>query len=495
MKECIQCGTPMDEGEMFCPQCGTKQTESAIRDTGCEMRDGQGSGVRDQASEISDHDSRSEYPEVRSSPTPITDNPKPITESLFAPDTRHSPLATPSECEDLTIYFNTARVLMEDASFPFEFRVLPKHDGLDHLKITVSSQQGTRSAGSLRRSLKIGKERDLSVDVPIPAGRRGMLTFDIAVEYRKDGQLCRYECIWRSEVYPREAQCIQNLVIDIKQTQGHAGDIGNVNMSGIEQLAQNGNWREVLSELSKILPKWKELALEECGNFNSVCSFDCRGLLADPPSEAKQQKLTLETGGKKIHLISGDRIQLGRSREADLVTRIFDEVGNMPREENLYVSKAHCGLVRSGSSVKLQDGSLATGETKGKTWLNGTPVRGGQELPSGTGFVISFGQPAAMGRVFTLKGRLLLKRRSDGSSEPTGVLLERSDHVQECWLIVYDRVALKCLGSDWDGWCVARHKDGFCFGRETACKWLIPGSREFADARMVEVREFKQFGL
>jgi len=248
--------------------------------------------------------------------------------------------------------------------------------------------------------------------------------------------------------------------------------------------------------LTKLPVRWEELVLEECDVDDSICnSFDCQKLLADPLPSAQCTKLTLETGGQKIHLISGDRIQLGRSRESDITTRIFDEAGNMPREENLFISKSHCGFIKSGTSVKIQDGNLTTGEAKGKIWLNGNKLNGSMELPTGTEFQLSFGKPGAMGRNLSFKGRLILTRNEQEATEPSGILLRRNDHVAESYLIVYDRLAMKSLGLDWNGWCVARHKESFCFGRDGTCRWLAPGTREFAGSKLIEIKQFGQWGL
>lgn len=483
MIECKQCSWELEEDEAFCPECGTSQKGQ-----------GAASGDPNYAAEMPDLDvTYSAMETVDIAPIQV--------ESMQALNRADSGTFPPetvvaSECEDFTIFYNSARVLMEDASLPFEFRIQPKRAGLDHLRITISNQQGMKFEGTCRRSLKAGKERNVSVDVRVPAGQRGLLTFDISVEYRNQGAACHYESLWRSEVYPREAQSIQNLVIDITQTQGHAGDIGGVNMSGIEKLAESGNWRAVLSELSKIPPRWKNLVLEECSGFTGFGgSFDFRSLLSDCPPEARLQKLTLEVGGQKIHLISGDRIQMGRARESDIVSRIFDDAGKVLWEENLYISKFHCGFVKSGNSIRVQDGSLVTGEVKNKTWLNGVRLKQSLEIPAGTDFQLSFGQPGAMTRILSFKGRLIFSRSDNGISEPSGILLQRNDRVAECYLIVYDRIPLKCLGAEWGSWNVAHYKEGFCLGNEQSGRWLLPASREFADSHLVDVKPFSQYGL
>ena len=497
MKTCCNCDSPMEAEELFCSGCGTEQ-RSDIRGQKSEDR-GKGTEIRDQKSDDSGQGSPNiEHPATESSST-TNHQPSTIPPQSDSIDSADSGIFPPpvgrSECADLDVRFNAARILMEDASYPIEFQITPRCEGIKKLKIFIAGQHGLKFEGRCRSKLKLGVERGITLDVQIPKGLRGMLSFEVTVEYQLDHKVHRFGAVRSTEVYARDLNSIQSLAINIQQEAREAGDNGSINMDGVEKLAERGDWSAVLKELAKRPPQWAELLLEEYDGDDGGCgSMSCMGLVGEAPLQARLSRMTIEASGKKIHLISGDRVQLGRNRDSDIVTRIFDEAGSMPREENLYISKFHCGFVKEGAAVKIQDGSVKARDPKEKTWLNGKLVKGAALLSS-SNETISFGKPGTPGRLFSVTAKVLLSRSDDGMSEAAGVLLKRTDHVPESYLIVYDRVALKNLGAEWDGWCVARHKAGFCFGKEIACRWLIPGTREFVGAQLVDVTEFSQYGL
>lgn len=519
MKECIQCGTPMGVDEMFCSVCGTDQ-RAEVRGQGSEDRrqetegavESQMSNVECQKSKGEDVSLRTDHSELLSGhPLPSVNcqpsAPLPSGGLDSADSGVFPPPLIESECEDLQVFYNSQLVLLEGMRCTFGFRVKPLRDDIRHLEIRVKSDCGINAVCS-RRSLK--KEREMVAGALVPeTNASGLNVLEIMLSYKKGGRSHSYFHAFTQHVHRREIESAKNINIEVS---GHANDLnlnglnndnidigvirqgpaGDISLSAIQGMAEKGKWNLLQDELSKLSPLWKELSFEE--DETSCDPMTCRGLIGDPSPAAKVHQLTLADGGRKIHLISGDRVQLGRNRDSEITTRIFDEAGNMPREENLYISKFHCGFVKEGTTVKIQDGSVRTNDPKGKTWVNGKPLLGSILLPSGK-VQISFGRPGSTERLFSVSSKLLLSRREDGMSEPAGILLKRNDHVPECWLIVYDRIALKALGPDWDGWCIGRHKGGYCFGREGGCKWLIPGSNEFVGSKLIEVTSFRQYGL
>jgi|GEM_PF-6642967 len=398
---------------------------------------------------------------------------------------REQPLPRPvSECPDLDIYYDASRFFVEGMVMPFTFRITPRGDGVSALALEINTQSGVNERKQLQQVLRGGLERTVAVDVRIHDGS-GMMTFDVAVSYRKDGAPRRFMVSRTHEVHPRHEarKLFENFRIEINQ--GHAGDI-NQNFQGLEKLMQKEDWGQVFSEL-KIPARWEPLALEECQD----CGGECIDRLPTPPEAARQTRLTLTAAGFRIHLLSGDRIQMGRDRACDLVTRLIDLSGCMPKEANLTISRRHAGLVHANGQVCVVRGDLTgLSESSGsKLYLNGLPVDNQEPLPDE--FVLTLAHPQSGTGVFGLKGRKV--NTPDG---PAGVILLRTDAVREIFVVIYSRVKLGFADARFGDLCVCRQKNGFALsGSPGICAWLQPGASHNTSIGSVKVQAFSQEGL
>lgn len=467
METCSQCGIPIEKDAVFCFSCGADVREEVS-----------GFGLQPPAPEAStgleedDLDTDVEIPSVRTLSRPEA--------ARAAVESMPGPL---SECDDLELHYDAARIFMEGMTLPFAFRLVPQCSGISDLSLEIHTQHGLNARKRLLRVLRSGVERAVAVDVPIKKGCIGIMTFDFILRYRAEGISRMFMVSRTHEVHPeRNARKVfENFRIEINQ--GHAGDI-NQNFQGLENLLRNEDWGKVFSQL-QIEPRWEKLALEECED----CGGDCTDHLPPPPDSARVDRLTLTLCGWKIHLLSGDRLQLGRSRECDLVTRVFDASGTMPREDNLRISKRHCGLVARDGAILVVNGDLNANPGGKAVYLNGRPVE--EQEPLTDEFLLTFANPEPTQGVFGFKGRKI-----NLPDSTAGVALMRTDSVKEIFVVVYERVRLGLADPRWGDLCVCR-KDG-AFGirdGDGGCRWLTLGSREFADSKLIEIKPFGQWGL
>jgi hypothetical protein len=472
MKTCATCKTPLDDEALFCSACGA------------DVR-GQESG----AEAIPSPESRIPHLESRtpSSDDLDTDIEMPSVSSIIQPATVRAAVASMpgplSECGDLELYYDASRIFMEGLILPFAFRLAPQCDGLTDLSLEIRTQSGLNESKRVLRVLRPGVEREISVDMRMPEGCSGMMTFDFILRYRQ-GRADRMFMISRThEVHPQRnaRKVFENFRIEINQ--GHAGDI-NQNFQGLEKLMQNEDWEKVFSKMN-IPPRWEKLALEECAD----CESSCTVRLPLCPASARLERLTLQIDGWKVHLLSGERIQLGRDRTCDLVTRVFDVSGAMPREANLAISRRQCGLVNPDGQVQVVNGDLSAAPGGKAVYLNGHPVETQESLTDE--FLLTFGGPQPEPGLFGFKGRKV--NLSDGTA---GVILMRTDSVKEIFVPVYERVRLGLADPRWGELCVCRQDGGFALSAGPGfCTWLQPGASHTTAAGPVRVLPYSQEGL
>lgn len=480
MKTCAACKTPVDDESLFCSCCGADQrTEGG----------GQKSEDRRQTAEDSNLASRISPPESRPAPSDDldTDMEVPSVSSIIQPAAVRAAVASMpgplSECEDLDLYYDSSRIFMEGMILPFAFRLVPQADGLSDLSIEIRTQSGLNERKRVLRVLRSGVEREISVDMRMPEGCSGMMTFDFIVRYRMGRGEQMFMISRTHEVHPQRnaRKVFENFRIEINQ--GHAGDI-NQNFQGLEKLMQNEDRGKIFSRMN-IPPRWEKLALEECAG----CGSDCTVRLPPCPAPARLDRLTLQIDGWKIHLLGGTRIQMGRDRTCDLVTRVFDASGAMPREPNLAISRRQCGLVYQDGQVLVVNGDLSAVPGGKAVYLNGHPVE--KQEPLTDEFLLTFGSPQPERGVFGFKGRKV--NLSDGTA---GVILMRTDGLKEIFIPVYERVRLGLADPRWGELCVCRQDGGFALSAGPGfCAWLQPGSSQTTSAGSVRVLPYSQEGL
>ncbi len=495
MIECKKCGMFLEEDDPFCSGCG--------------------------------HDQRTDIEPAVIDPLGVSIDPKRSVDNLPEKNSASGSVhlqserfnSSNSECEDLKLFSNDWTLLLEGKQTVFDFRVEPQMDGLSQFAVTVESGCGFHATAA-KRKLEKGRPFTLNAGGLVPStDAAGLNVFDLSVSYQKEGRPFSYCASFTQHIHSTQVDSVKNIHIEVK---GHANDL-NLNDPGdellhigtiqqghatdrqiktIQKMVESGKWNSLQSELSKLPPIWKDISLEEDEIDHALCdAFRDLSALPPPPAAARRNRITLESDGRKIHLLSGDTIQLGRQRSnaagqdvCDIVTRLFDATGTMPREENLYISKEHCYIVKTGTTVKIHDGVQGSGELKYKTWVNGVFLDQSMLLPAGAA-TVCFGNPHDTEKRLSITTRLILQKRIDGTSEPAGILLNRTDGIPECWLIVYGDLPLKHLGAEWAGWCLTRHQGGFCFGRGDAPQWLKTGEQIFAESRAVVVNEFAPWGL
>ena len=97
-----------------------------------------------------------------------------------------------------------------------------------------------------------------------------------------------------------------------------------------------------------------------------------QALPALPPPPYPVDRLTLSTYHKRIHLLAVTDVSLGRHRDMDIITRLYNPQGKATRELNDTISKAGARLTVEPGRVWLVDGGFDPVEQKVRPSAAGT---------------------------------------------------------------------------------------------------------------------------
>jgi len=188
MKPCSTCETRLGAEDLFCPKCGMEQPSSPK----ASPSHGEPAVSNPQPASEPITEIETEHQPPVAEPEPAT---KPVSTSSFP--------AVASECSDLIVQYDASRVFLEEMTMPFRFMLIPQADDLSKLSIEVCTQCGIRAKKRVMRTLREGVPRELSLDLRIPEGRSGLLTFDVSVRYRRGGKTHLFESSRRGCGYRR----------------------------------------------------------------------------------------------------------------------------------------------------------------------------------------------------------------------------------------------------------------------------------------------------
>lgn len=428
-----------------------------------------------------------------------------------------------SDCPDLVVEYNQARVFLTGFTSSFNFRINPSLGAgstLHDLRLRVEAPGFLPEPLSYKSRLKeIRGGRPLpEINMGHEPDRSGQdIPGEVYVSYSKDGRRHVYVGSFLWDVYPpseSSATVIENLSVrigDIVSTGDRAGDARTTVsfLDGLQDKVRHSKAEELRN--LKFPKAWNALPLGEC----DPGEFPCPPAMGEPQFAAHTVTLTLETGdGQLLHLFHPrGAVQLGRNRRCDIVIREMSPDGSMCEAAGRSrISRFHCRIRKTGDECTILDGDDAKSSGHG-TWLNGVPVsRKGKVIGLDGRFVLTLAgrRPEEPG-VLSLDGRLwscsaqgkcgMLLHSQCAPDCPAALVLKRRDGVPETFLVVWrfcmgDALST-ALPGDFGSVCFFRHKNAFGIrygDKEQRSEWLVPGQTLVIGGDAVKVKGYQQFG-
>lgn len=414
------------------------------------------------------------------------------------------------------IEHDQGRVFMVGQTMNFRFALTPLVDALSNVFVAVVFEGCGRKV-EIKQLNWIpckGERRELR-NINFSAPEAGSLGFSFYFGFRHEGMEHVLEADGEYKVWPsfsRAQDVIRNLEINI-QNSGHAADF---DLSGIrEQLRPDERLEEIIDKLHRMPPRWSALRLYGSNWRPPRIDRMAPGILAPvelkgcPPVSVQADRLTLRTGDQCVHLLSGDRIRLGKNRQNDVVTRLFEN-GQSSSSINSKISRYHCTIEREGEKCFVVDrGDYPEDGARPSAYgvfLDGRriPANGRSEIKANKQFRLTLaGADSALQGVlgFDLEtwscpsGMRRICGRSCKARQTGSVVLRRHDSIPETYLLLWECFSMGVLDPLLEGIVVWRQQDGYGYATADQEGWLEPGMVIHTPKCDVCVEEWKQVGL
>jgi hypothetical protein len=395
------------------------------------------------------------------------------------------------DCLGLVVEVDAGRLLVEDMHCALRARVTALDESASRIDLHAECLWGEGKSLRFRKRLRGlggGRSRELSIPCRIPQGVRGIKTIHWEVVY--DG--CCFEGETEHMVYPADASAnsvAQQINLNIQQ--GHAGD---VHLGDLLGESKDMSLRELIEQIRHAPPDWRALELWTVESLGPP-------QLPAAPAEAHVDRLTLRVGSRRLQLIDGDTVSLGRSRGNDLVLRAFDAQGQRLDAPSLRISGTHLSIRRTGTDVWCEDQS-SNGSRLGEKPLHNS--RGVLEPGAARSLDLAIhGGPVALSLELRLAhcglqapARGLCPDGPCERRESSALFVSRDDDVPEDYAIVWCHLALRNFRSSLPDVRIWRLDGAFAWASETGAGWLVPGTRiSLPGCSGCSVEPFNQFGL
>ena len=361
-----------------------------------------------------------------------------------------------------------APAFVEDCTLALHFRVRGGGEFIPDARLKLCDGDDVL-AMSQRRKIRAGAWADLPINYRPKCAGNFALRVLLEFGSERGGEAYESEVI-NIVVYPNDLREAKSVAVNISNEYNLTVDrAGDARISAASA--------DIASAIRDARPgETVRQVLERCARGQTERRFPLH-------AAALPTRVTLvDAGGFALHVFSDDALRFGRSRDNDVVLRVFGEDGLPDQRLSRAVSKTHFRVRRSGLECQLVDGGPGRDEhghvspgAKSVKSTYGTSVAGRAVPPCGAWPLrpgapqmigVASAIPGASGAVLSLEatvGRCPEGRREGcGRHCPlaaaTSLLLRRDDGVSEAYLVVWKCASLgdvfPALGGHtivWDG--------------------------------------------
>lgn len=401
----------------------------------------------------------------------------------------------------LRVRFNAAQVFVAGCEMPFHFQITPLQAGLSDLCVEIRHHGRIVARDESPWELEPEEALDIPIGYEPAAGLHGKVTFDVVASCRKGSIPVRHSCKVIQFVHKGDesgALAFRDINVTVTNNihQGHAADAEVNNQLDLDQLARIKQFKGSSAELQlvDIPPRWLILSMHRMHGGGVERAPD------DPPVDALANRLLLRWRGRELILLNTPAFQGGRSRDCDVMARVYNRDGSQNVNDCLRISRYHFRIERFGPSLILRDQAWNPREAQMKpsdngTWLDGQrlPSGGTVELPVDRAFLLG---AAGYTHGVTFEGIVNSAARAPdcicaGKKAPRGsafasLVLRRPPPAAAC-AAVWSRMDLGDVWEDLRGVCLCRREGAFALRTEGGCCFLMPGQSYSVRGENLEV--------
>lgn len=421
---------------------------------------------------------------------------------------------------DIRLEIDYLSLLYENLYGTVRFRLVPpKGVVLRHVKLSLSNKQVNVSESTELMTVDDGSNlpplaRDQALkagNLPIglPPLKAGAYTWSLALSYVQDNLWRRFEAnlslVVGSQAKPKDV--VINIVNNIKASEAGTVSVNNSLASGMASALWRGE------DPTAILRK-----LQHEHAWCVVQLFNVSPLTPLPPwpkNAVKTDRIVLDIRGRRLILLSGEKVVIGRGRDCDICLR---PPGWQTRESFTELEKLTCNAVSSHHCfvepdkvdgqgvVRLMDGGM-TGDGMFKKSENGTFWRDGASrirepivFRRGDGGTLYFALERVgvhRGNCVSLEAKICspefacatcpyFDRTRCGNGRPA-LALTRPNNLGETFVCLWSCLHLGEIDGKYAGLVIFRKDGAFAWFRGNRSGWLVPGEEIPSDSGAIKV--------
>ncbi len=233
----------------------------------------------------------------------------------------------------------------------------------------------------------------------------------------------------------------------------------------------------------KLRPLWQLVPMQRMFS-DTVQQVMIQALPGLKKAPVPTDRLTLRNHRKRLHILYGETMAMGRHKAMDIVTRVYDAHGKLNKTESLNISAAHARFFPDAGRIWLADGGfdpnrcMARESTTG-TFFNGKRVAytDPEPLPLDVPFRLTLGGLAFTGQLYSC-GALGGGNgcgACTGIHQPAALILERQDKRPDVYCLLYCLMALRYLDAEFDREYIVRKHDGFVLAYPRGPRMAVHG--------------------
>ncbi|HJO94716.1 MAG TPA: FHA domain-containing protein [Victivallales bacterium] len=456
MKRCIKCQAELDNEEIFCSECGTKQHEKL---------DEVSSDLKDTAKISSDLE---EILEVF--PESSDDEEK-------------------SDCQHFKIEWNRgSSTFLANTISNLQFRITPKTSEVSKAEKFIIYLKFPEDVKWRKKDLRI-KSLSFARTVSINYKPKNDVSGDCSVDFHFLYWIGKTIYCFEQQIqlhihdntnkFSSEIHGGLNINIGDVHQEGKAGD-PNLNLPLGELYKEEKSSYEKLSKLHRST-SWETLQLFQAVPLYTEAAVVQKMIIPLPPS-GKYEKVSIQLCNKNILLYKGE-ITVGRSRDADYLTRNdpiegdsweLDKLQTM----NLSISKIHCkiGIIENKAFVLDND-------TVNGTFINGIKLEKGKKvvLDYHTNYEISLASPNIYPKNIQLEVKVypsthkVLEPDNEKESVPAGIVIKQIKKDNVSAVIINRWVPLSAIIPDASNLFLTYKNNHYAITDGVIWNWLVPG--------------------
>jgi hypothetical protein len=295
-----------------------------------------------------------------------------------------------SQCGELEVDCNVARIFMEGATVPFQMRVRLA-EPVDSLWFLLKAQHLEPQRQELGEKIPLNCPYDFNLDLRLNAGSAGLHTFQLYAAYCKDGAAHCYTCRFAQgfKVFQPEQRAADVLHFYLQEgDKNYHAEPGAIIRDQSSSFESSGRKEQVEALLAQyrdrqdqardalggleLKPQWERVAWVACQVPEELREvFPARFC----PLPARCDRLTLRRGEERLHVVGigeGGIVRMGRNRACEVCARVCDGQGQVVERASKMIGGKHARFELGNGRVLLVDGDEKP--SVNHVWLDGIQV-------------------------------------------------------------------------------------------------------------------------